>query len=272
MRLLAIADLHLRYPQNREALERLPAHPADWLVVAGDIGESEELLHWALARLTARFARVFWVPGNHDLWSVPDRAGELAGEAKYLRQVAICRHYGVATPEDPYLAWPGPGPRCLIAPLFLLYDYSFRPASVALEDVLAWAAEDHVLSADEALLRPDPYPSRAAWCAARLAATVPRLEAAAREAPLVLVNHFPLRYDLVRLKRIPRFSPWCGTVATEDWHRRFRAVAVVHGHLHIRGTHWRDGVRFDEVSLGYPRDWDPRLGLERYLRPILPAS
>ena len=121
------------------------------------------------------------------------------------------------------------------------------------------------------LLHPDPYPTRQAWCAARYAEAEPRLAAAARQAPVVLVNHWPLRQDLAILPRIPRFSIWCGTRRTEDWHRRFRAAAVVYGHLHIRSTHWRDGVRFEEVSLGYPQNWDERRGVAPYLREILPG-
>jgi hypothetical protein len=33
-----------------------------------------------------------------------------------------------------------------------------------------------------------------------------------------------------------------------------------------------DGIRFEEVSLGYPRQWQPALGLAAYLRQILPFS
>ncbi len=270
MRLLAISDLHLRHESNRQALAELPQHGGDWLIVAGDLGEDEASFHFAFRTLGEKFERLFWVPGNHDLWTAP-RGEAPRGEKKYQRLIAICRQHGVITPEDEYTRWPGPGPSCRIAPLFLLYDYSFRPDHVAAHEVLAWAAEADILCADEALLHPDPYPSRAAWCAARCEAAERRLAAAAATAPLVLVNHFPLRYDLVRLRRVPRFSPWCGTRRTEDWHLRFRAHAVVYGHLHVRGTHFRDGVRCEEVSLGYPRDWDPRLGVERYLREILPG-
>jgi len=88
---------------------------------------------------------------------------------------------------------------------------------------------------------------------------------------VVLINHFPLRQDLLYLPRIPRFSLWCGTRRTEDWHRRFPVQGVVYGHLHNRATHFRDGVRFEEVSLGYPCDWDPGRGLQHYLREILPG-
>ena len=55
--------------------------------------------------------------------------------------------------------------------------------------------------------------------------------------------------------RHPEFAQWCGTERTADWHLRYRAAAVVYGHLHIPRTTWYDGVRFEEVSLGYPREW-----------------
>jgi hypothetical protein len=88
----------------------------------------------------------------------------------------------------------------------------------------------------------------------------------------VLVNHWPLRYDLARPPRVPRFSLWSGTTRTEDWGRRYRARAVVTGHLHFRTTLWRHGVRYDEVSLGYPRDWRREHGIAWYLREVLPES
>ena len=271
MKLYAISDLHLRYEATRAALQALRPHPDDWLIVAGDVGETEQHLRFALTILRRRFARLLWVPGNHDLWTVPPHPGEPRGVEKYERLVSICREHGALTPEDPYPEWTGEGPRAILAPLFLLYDYSFRPDDVPVDEAVEWAAEENLLCSDEVLLHPDPYPTRQAWCAARLAVTEPRLRAAAAQAPLVLINHFPLRQDLAVLPRIPRFSIWCGTRATEDWHRRYRALAVVYGHLHIRRTSHRDGVRFEEVSLGYPKDWDESRGIEPYLREILPG-
>ena len=86
---------------------------------------------------------------------------------------------------------------------------------------------------------------------------------------LIVANHFPLRADLAVLPRIPRFSIWCGTTRTNDWHRRFNIEAVVYGHLHLRSSTVIDGVRFDEVSLGYPKQWNQRKPLADYLRQIL---
>jgi 3',5'-cyclic AMP phosphodiesterase CpdA len=270
MKLYAISDLHLARQSNKQALAAIPHYPDDWLILAGDVGEKEDDLHYALTILTQRFGRVLWTPGNHDLWTLPSNNSELRGEAKYLRLVSICRDYGVLTPEDPYILWPGPGPACLLTPLFILYDYTFRPDHVAAEDAVEWAVQSGVLCADEALLHPAPYPSRAAWCAARCDYTEKRLAAASLQAPLILINHFPLRQDLVRLARIPRFSLWCGTRRTEEWHTRFPVLSVIYGHLHIRATDYRDGVRFEEVSLGYPSQWDHEQGIQAYMREILP--
>ena len=46
---------------------------------------------------------------------------------------------------------------------------------------------------------------------------------------------------------------------------------MVTGHLHTRRTDMRGDTRFEEVSLGYPRQWDQEKGLLPYLREILPG-
>lgn len=273
MRLLAISDLHLASTVNSAALEDLPVRPDDWLIVAGDVAERIDRVVDALALLAGRFARVIWVPGNHELWSRAN-ADEPSGVARYETLVDRVRAIGVVTPEDPFPVWPGPLPdgvrRLVIAPLFLLYDYSFRPPDVPLDGVVEWAEETHNVCSDEILLSPAPFANRIAWCHARLAEAERRLqEEIPADTRTVLVNHWPLRRDLVRIPRVPRFTPWCGTVRTEDWHTRFDAYAVITGHLHTRRTDMRDGTRFEEVSLGYPRQWDTSRGMAHYLREIV---
>ena len=273
MKLFAISDLHLGHRANRLALEALPfTYRDDWLLLGGDVGETEGHLEWALSALTRRFARVLWTPGNHELWTPPSIEGGLRGEAKYRRLVDICHRFNVLTPEDDYPLWQGEGGPAILAPTFLLYDYSFRPDDVSAAGAVAWAESQGVICTDEYLLHFEPHASREAWCAARVAFTLPRLEAAAARAPLVILNHFPLVESLVRFTSIPSFSIWCGTKRSQDWHTRLPVKAVVYGHLHVRGTDWIDGVRFEEVSLGYPRDWDAELGFASYLRQILPVT
>ena len=266
MKLWALSDLHLGHAANRDALAAVRERPRDWLILGGDVGESPLHLELALEVTTKRFAQVIWVPGNHELWTIEDDGQR--GQARYHQLVDLCRLYGVLTPEDPFPIWPGDG-RTVIAPLFLLYDYSFRPDEIEATRAVAWAAEHGIVCADERFLHPDPFPSRQAWCAQRCREAEARL-AEIGGAEVVIVNHFPLRRDLVRIA-IPRFAIWCGTRKTEDWHLRFRARVVVSGHLHVRSTRWRDGVRFEEVSLGYPRHWRQELGMDAYLREILPG-
>lgn len=278
-RLWAISDLHLSYKANREALEELEPCPNDGLILCGDLGESPEHLRLAFTKAKACFRQVFWVPGNHELYTLPTQKEHGArGEAKYMECVEIAREFDIPTPEDEFVLWEGLGGPCLIAPIFTLYDYSFRPSHVKLEDALDWAREENIEATDEHLLHPDPYSSRIEWCNALLERTEQRLSAAVAANPgvkLIIVGHWPLREDLVRLFLVPRFCLWCGTKKTEDWHNRFNAKVVVSGHLHIRRTDWIDDTRFEEVSLGYPRQWkhcqDRGLDINDLMREILPG-
>lgn len=269
MRLWALSDVHANHGENLAALRALPAHPGDGLLVVGDVAERVPAVVEALAVLADRFERVWWVPGNHELWSLGDEAS-LRGVARYEALVAAIQAIGVRTPEDPYERAPG-RPDTWIVPMFLGYDYSFCPPGLDPVGARAWAREGGIVCTDEHCLFPEPFPTREAWCADRLARTSARLAELPAEDHTILVNHWPLREDLIRLWRIPRFSPWCGTRRTEDWHVRWRARVVVSGHLHMRATDWRDGVRFEEVSLGYPKHWDPSRPVASYLREILPG-
>jgi predicted phosphodiesterase len=273
MKLWALSDLHVGHAKNREAITSLSSRQEDWLILGGDVCESVEDLAWVLDQLSERFAQLLWVPGNHELWvTASDREANRKGVAKYEALVDACQERGVLTPEDPYPQWPGTEAPTVLAPMFLLYDYSFGPDGMNPEQAVAWAVEGGILCADERHLPADPHPSRQAWCASRLDYTERRLDALPPGTRTVLINHWPLRRDLVRLYRIPRFIPWCGTRQTEDWHTRFAADVVVSGHLHMRSTDWRDGVRFEEVSLGYPRHWMQEKGADAYVRQVLPAA
>lgn len=272
--LLAISDLHVGYPENRALVAGLrPDSDADWLIVAGDIAETVADIRWVLTTLADRFSRVLWVPGNHELWTHPKDEVTLRGVARYDHLVALCRELGVTCPEDPYPVWEGPGGPVAVAPLFLLYDYSFLPVGCATkEEGLAYAHKTGIVCNDEYLLHPDPYPSREAWCRARVAETERRLAELPDGLPTVLVNHYPLDRHPTEVLWYPEFAMWCGTRLTADWHRRFRVRTMVYGHLHIPRTTWLEDTRFEEVSVGYPREWRKRPDPPGRLRRILPME
>ncbi len=271
VKLWALSDLHIGYSQNREAVAAMPSFSEDWLILAGDIGETPEQLEWVLDSLGSRFRQLIWVPGNHELYTLPNDKIGLKGEARYQFYVELCQRKGVITPEDDYVLWPGDPGRVRIVPVFLGYDYSFGPDAMTPTQVKDWAAADGIVATDERFLFSEPYLTREAWCQERVTATLKRFEQISSDEQWVLINHYPLRRDLVRLFRIPRYAPWCGTRLTEGWSRDFPLRVVVSGHLHMRATDWRDGVRFEEVSIGYPNHWVVAKGMAHYLREILPG-
>ena len=251
-----------------------PASPGDWLLVVGDVAEKVADIEWALRTLSHRFGTVVWVPGNHDLWSHPSDPVQLRGEERYQHLVARCRELGVITPEDPYPVWPGAGGPAVIVPLFLLYDYTFRPdgASTKAEGLaLAYQSGRGGHGRADAAPRSVPEPG----------GVVPgadRRDHARGWRPWIpgcrpsWSTTFPLTREPTRILRYPAFAQWCGTEQTADWHLRYRALAVVYGHLHIPRTTWQDGVRFEEVSLGYPQEQEKYPNRPRKLTQILPSE
>lgn len=260
--LFAVSDLHVSHPENRRIADSLrPTSPDYWLIVAGDVSEIFGEVVAVLRALRGRFAKVIWAPGKHELWTHPRDPVQLRGDHRYRALVAACRELGVLTPEDEFAVWRGEGGPLLVAPLFVLYDYSFRaPGTRTSAESLQYAHRTGVVCSDEMLLHPDPYSSREAWCRARLVETERRLRATDPGLRTVLVSHWPLTRHPLGVLRYPEFAQWCGTEQTADWPVRFRTDVAVYGHLHIPRTTHQDGVRFEEVSLGYPREWRARRG------------
>jgi 3',5'-cyclic AMP phosphodiesterase CpdA len=240
-------------------VERIrPLADGDWLIVAGDVADRVADVEWTLRLLRERFERVIWAPGNHELWTVSRDEVRLRGVERYQHLVEMCRGLDVLTPEDEYVSWPGADEELVVAPLFLLYDYSWRPAGMTIPQALSFGRDSGVYCTDEFLLHPDPFPTRQAWAVERLRITEARLDAIAPDRRTVLISHWPLNRLPTTILRYPHFAMWCGSQQTEDWHLRYRAAVAVYGHLHIPVTFMVDGVRFEEVSLGYPREWRPR--------------
>jgi 3',5'-cyclic AMP phosphodiesterase CpdA len=269
--LFAISDLHSSYAENRRIIDEMrPETSDDWLIVAGDVDDTFSKIEETLSLLRRRYAKVIWTPGNHELWTLRDDPVRLRGAARYQALVEMCRRNDILTPEDEFAIWPDPSGPVTIVPLFLLYDYSWlAPNTRSKRASLDYAYDTGVVCTDEVLLHPDPYPDRESWCSARLKEAERRLVALSPDVKTVLVGHWPLVRQPTQALRFPQFAQWCGTAETAEWHVRFRANVVVYGHLHIPRTTYYDGVRFEEVSIGYPREWSRR-GKRPMPRKVLP--
>ena len=271
--LFAVSDLHSSYAANRQIVDELrPESGDDWLIVAGDVGETFGDIEKALRLMRQRYAKVIWAPGNHELWTHHQDPVQLRGEARYQALVQMCQDNDILTPEDEFAVWPGPNGPMTIVPLFQLYDHSWlAPGTTTKKESLEYAYRTGVVCTDEMMLHPDPYPDRESWCDARLKKSERRLFALGPDVKTVLVSHWPLVRQPTDMLRFPEFAQWCGTTRTADWHTRFRAEVAVYGHLHIPRTTHYDGVRFEEVSLGYPREWSKRAKPPVMPKKVLPG-
>ncbi|MDK4230499.1 metallophosphoesterase family protein [Corynebacterium tuberculostearicum] len=256
----AVSDLHGAVKTNSERIDQLtPPDPADWLIVAGDVAERTDLIIRILRQLNDRYARVIWVPGNHELFSrSQDR---YQGREKYAHLVERCREIGVITPEDPYPVFHG----TTIVPLFTLYDYSFRPHGLTVGEAIDAARAKQLMMTDEFAIA--PFVDVRAWCWDRLAYSIKRLSRV--HGPTVLVNHWPLVQEPTMLLRFPEIALWCGTRHTRSWPRRYNAQSVIYGHLHMPSRMNVDGVDHIETSLGYPREWQGRESAQAWPYPVL---
>src|ERR1044071_6672284 len=83
--LYAVSDVHTAIPANFEIVDGIRPHTdGDWLIVAGDVAEQPDDIAKTLGLFADRFARVLWVPGNHELWTFKED-GDDGGETGDVR-------------------------------------------------------------------------------------------------------------------------------------------------------------------------------------------
>ncbi|MDX7991062.1 metallophosphoesterase family protein [Xenorhabdus littoralis] len=256
--LLAVSDLHVSHAENRAIVESFwPLTSDDCLLLAGDIAEQEADFTWVISTLSQRFSQVVWTPGNHELWCTPKDPLKLPGVLRYEHLVNICRQHKVLTPEDEFYRYcMGDGTAITIAPIFTLYDYSFRNSGDYTEDqAIERARRCGVMSSDEFFLKTYPHKNIIDWCRERIRYTEKRLNTIPDGENIVLMSHFPITRKPLESLRNTEFSIWCGSEKTHKWASRKGVRMVVYGHLHIPNIEYIQGIAHIEVSLGYPREW-----------------
>ena len=156
-RLLALSDLHVAHPQNREIVAGLPpGSDDDWLLLAGDVGESVP---------PTSSGRCAPSPANTPPWCGP-RATTSCGPGARTRSRCAASNgtwpwsssagKSASGPRrTPTRYGHGPGGPVTVAPVFLLYDYTFRPdGALTKEEGLEIAYEKGIVCQDEAAAAP----------------------------------------------------------------------------------------------------------------------
>jgi len=100
MKLFAVSDLHVDFPENWAWCEAISArdHLLDAIILAGDVTDSIALLQKTFVLFKSKFKEVFFVPGNHDVWITRHDSGKFADSVQKLQGIlSLCSSLNVRT-------------------------------------------------------------------------------------------------------------------------------------------------------------------------------
>ncbi len=241
MRVLATSDIHLDYEENRDWLKNLSDadYTDDILLLGGDVSHDSELLKWCFETVREKFAQVFFVPGNHDLWIYKKDYPDSIEKFFALSEMALSFELQI----EPR-AYEGVS----IVPLLSWYDYSFGKPSDELQR--RWN--------DFRYCRwPNDY-DNAKITDFFLEQNKPDLQHK-DGARVITLSHFMPRLDL--LPAFLRFrgylyAPVLGSSKIDGVIREIGSHLHVYGHSHINVNKTKKSIRYINSAYGYPSEGD----------------
>ena len=260
MRIFALSDIHVDYSENMAWIRALSGsdYARDVLLLAGDACGDIGRIEAALSSLRGKFAQVFFLNGNHELWLLDSEDSDSL--QKFHRIMALCRGLDVKT--EPARIDDGHG-GLWIVPLFSWYDKpDDGPASLFLRRAGPPIEESLDGWADEHLVR---WPGAGRASTYFLASNLPHLERA-YDAPVISFSHFLPRADLLfppqsggagqpslwPFRAGFNFSLVAGTSALDHQIRRLDARVHVYGHQHRNRSVEIDGVVYVSTAWAIP--------------------
>ena len=239
MRVFALSDIHVDYADNKQWIANLSRsdYRDDVLIVGGDVSHSLRLLEWCLRDLARCFARVLYVPGNHDLWVVRDRMAATSLEKfQKVRDVLDVCDVSMQVFKRDGLS---------IVPLLSWYDYTFgEPSDELLERWMDFRAchWPHRLSLADVV----EYFARLNDDALGTTNDI-----------VISFSHFLPRIDLMP-SYVPdkhrMLYPILGTTRLESQIRTLNPRIHVYGHSHLNRRVMVDGIAYINNAFGYPHE------------------
>jgi len=237
MRIFAVSDLHTDFTQNWHALQSIssPDTVHDAIVVAGDIADDLRVIEKTLRLLKSNFAKVFYVPGNHELWV---RKSSIDSLEKFRQVLSLCDDLGIYTK-------PGRAGETWIVPLFSWYEAGYDADNSADASELEGWSDFYFCKWPPEVVSVSEY---------FLQLNQPNIRA--YNGPVITFSHFLPHRDLLppvsylRFKGLPLVA---GSVALDDQIRKLNSVIHVFGHSHINFDREIDGVRYIHNAFGYPK-------------------
>lgn len=239
MRVFAVSDIHADFEENFKWLNTLSLSDfrEDILILAGDISGNILIIEKVFKELKKRFAEVFFVPGNHDLW-VHRRDG--IDSLKKLDLIyRTAENYGIRMQAATlgYLS---------IIPLLGWYDYTFGMPSEELFGT--WM--DY-----SACIWPELCDEKS------ITAYFTGLNEkyfGIKNSFIISFSHFLPRIDIMptfipEAKR--KLYPVLGSSLIEDQIRKLKPNIHVYGHSHVNVCVKKDSVLYINNAFGYPYEY-----------------
>lgn len=236
MRVFAISDIHADFAPNARWIADVSTvdYRNDILILAGDVTDRLPLLGWCLSTLAARFRKVLFVPGNHELWVVRDGQDKTSWQ-KLEEVTAVAASSGASMQ-------PLHADGVSIFPLLSWYDYSFGEPSAELESM--WM-DFHACRWPEG--------SGVKDIALRLAGFNDRYVASG-SGKTITFSHFLPRRDLLPQGSRRVLDPVLGTMQLDRQLRLLNPSIHVYGHSHINRNVQIDGISYINNAFGYPHE------------------
>jgi len=258
-RLFTISDIHVDDASNMHWLESLPARPRDSLILAGDVSDRLELVERAFVAAKAKYDKVFFTFGNHDVWLREGEQGTSLDKIEAVFEVA--KKTGVETG----VCTLGKKRKCVVAPL-----QSFYHASFDTEDAITrWRG---IPSAKLVMtdFRRCRWPKELAENDELLAKTIDErndgieaeiMKMKEENVDVITFSHFLPRIELLPEKRylfLPTLMEAVGSRFLGERVKRIKPDLHIFGHTHINWDMTIDGTRYIQAALAYPNEWRTR--------------
>lgn len=239
MRVFTVSDIHVDYAENLHWVLSLSEqdYRQDYLILAGDVSDDLDLLAQVFESLSAKFKRVLFVPGNHELWIRKEDFNTSLDKLSAIE--SLCSQYGICTTvlKQGELSF---------VPLLSWYDYSFGQPLPRLSrlwrdlKVCKWPAKLH-----------DP-------------AAVSEYFLDRNEAVLDTNNKVLISYShfvpgvAVMPQGIPQSKRWIYPVLGSErlgaQVRQLNPNIHVYGHSHVNQSVEINGIRYVNNAFAYPSE------------------
>jgi predicted phosphodiesterase len=268
MRIFAMSDFHIEKQINKLWVDMLSStyFTKDAIIVAGDISDNLSKLKKTLISIRSKFAEIFFIPGNHELWIRKNQFGDSI--EKFHKILEICKTIDVKT-----------------APFKMGINDEFPVWILPLQ---SWYVKPEESYCSLFIPRPGDDPSLQMWndnyfikwpsfngythAADYFMGLNKEYIGAKYDAPVISFSHFLPRRDLIlptedELKIYRKYSSHstfnftrvAGCSGLESQIRVLRSKIHIYGHQHRNRVRQFEDIWYVSHCLGYPGEREKKL-------------